>query len=247
MYDDDARCAGMGQHWYDEPPYESDPEDFLMGTTGQAVPTATIQNGSPHKLSTKYYLNCDGSPVIVYLLAALGVLLVSMCFPLPPGAVSGFHSPQLISSLLSQKIQQKLMTEVEITFQEALNVGLRLEEADRQVKVFVHADHLHSSEIGTSELHKYVEDTTQILDLQQASFQEIIHQKAPSPPASLQRKSQAQTRQINQPISPWEERPQTSFQQTKLVTQGSTNKEEDSEPLLRRSTHVASAPRRLNY
>nr|CAD7400033.1 unnamed protein product [Timema poppensis] len=121
MYDDDARCAGMGQHWYDEPPYESDPEDFLMGTTGQAVPTATIQNGSP---------------VVVYLLAALGVLLVSMCFPLAPGAVDGFHSPQLMSSLLSQEIQQKLMVKVEITFQEALNVGLRLEEADRQVKVF---------------------------------------------------------------------------------------------------------------
>ncbi|XP_068085600.1 uncharacterized protein [Anabrus simplex] len=43
MYDDDARCSGLGPHWYDEPPYESDPEDFLMG--GQPVPTATIQNG----------------------------------------------------------------------------------------------------------------------------------------------------------------------------------------------------------
>lgn len=55
MYDDDARMLaphhqhslGMSRehpaHWYDEPPYESDPEDFLMGTSGQ--PSATIQNG----------------------------------------------------------------------------------------------------------------------------------------------------------------------------------------------------------
>nr|XP_034176695.1 uncharacterized protein LOC117602592 isoform X1 [Osmia lignaria] len=50
MYDEDARCGGIGpgpggQHWYDEPPYESDPEDFLMGASGGPVPTATIQNG----------------------------------------------------------------------------------------------------------------------------------------------------------------------------------------------------------
>ncbi|XP_044586528.1 uncharacterized protein LOC123266355 isoform X2 [Cotesia glomerata] len=51
MYDEDARCGGFrevgtgGQHWYDEPPYESDPEDFLMGACGGPVPTATIQNG----------------------------------------------------------------------------------------------------------------------------------------------------------------------------------------------------------
>ncbi|CAK9799080.1 SAM and SH3 domain-containing protein 1 [Anthophora plagiata] len=50
MYDEDARCGGIGpgpggQHWYDEPPYESDPEDFLMGTSGGPMPTATIQNG----------------------------------------------------------------------------------------------------------------------------------------------------------------------------------------------------------
>ncbi|XP_043471066.1 SAM and SH3 domain-containing protein 1-like isoform X4 [Leptopilina heterotoma] len=53
MYDDDARCGiagGLGpgpggQHWYDEPPYESDPEDFLMGASGGPVPTTTIQNG----------------------------------------------------------------------------------------------------------------------------------------------------------------------------------------------------------
>ncbi|CAH1128601.1 unnamed protein product [Ceutorhynchus assimilis] len=51
MYDDDIRMlapAGVAHphdprlgHWYDEPPYESDPEDFLMGGGGQA----TIQNG----------------------------------------------------------------------------------------------------------------------------------------------------------------------------------------------------------
>ncbi|KAH1012541.1 hypothetical protein HUJ05_011685 [Dendroctonus ponderosae] len=51
MYDDDVRMltpAGVSHphdlrlgHWYDEPPYESDPEDFLMGGGGQA----TIQNG----------------------------------------------------------------------------------------------------------------------------------------------------------------------------------------------------------
>ncbi|KAL2711770.1 SAM and SH3 domain-containing protein 1-like isoform X2 [Vespula squamosa] len=53
MYDEDARCGGTGglggglggQHWYDEPPYESDPDDFLMGASGGPVPTATIQNG----------------------------------------------------------------------------------------------------------------------------------------------------------------------------------------------------------
>lgn len=53
MYDEDARCGVAGgsvpgpgvAHWYDEPPYESDPEDFLMGASGGPVPTATIQNG----------------------------------------------------------------------------------------------------------------------------------------------------------------------------------------------------------
>lgn len=48
MYDEDARVLGPGchdrGHWYDEPPYESDPEDFLMGSNSP-VPTATIQNG----------------------------------------------------------------------------------------------------------------------------------------------------------------------------------------------------------
>ena len=31
MYDDEMQR--LGQHWYDEPPYESDPEDFLMAET----------------------------------------------------------------------------------------------------------------------------------------------------------------------------------------------------------------------
>lgn len=48
MYDEDARVLGPGGHdrghWYDEPPYESDPEDFLMGSNSP-IPTATIQNG----------------------------------------------------------------------------------------------------------------------------------------------------------------------------------------------------------
>ncbi|XP_076259557.1 uncharacterized protein LOC143195919 isoform X2 [Rhynchophorus ferrugineus] len=53
MYDDDVRMLAPSciphhphdprlGHWYDEPPYESDPEDFLMGGGG---PQATIQNG----------------------------------------------------------------------------------------------------------------------------------------------------------------------------------------------------------
>nr|CAD7200414.1 unnamed protein product [Timema douglasi] len=67
---------------------------------------------------------------------------------------------------------------------------------------------------------------------------EIIYQPATSP-ASLQRTSQTQTYQIYQTLSnPLEERHQTSFQQTKPATQGSTNKEDDSEPLLRWSTSV---------
>lgn len=43
MYDDDVRAIAP-HHWYDEPPYESDPEDFLMGL-GNGQPAATIQNG----------------------------------------------------------------------------------------------------------------------------------------------------------------------------------------------------------
>ncbi|XP_065351181.1 uncharacterized protein LOC135946752 isoform X2 [Cloeon dipterum] len=54
MYDDDIQQQQQLQqqvtdrvqrrlHWYDEPPYESDPEDFLMG--GLAVSRAVFQNG----------------------------------------------------------------------------------------------------------------------------------------------------------------------------------------------------------
>ena len=47
MYDEEAKCSNfqteMGeergdiQHWYDEPPYESDPEDFLMDYSNEEV------------------------------------------------------------------------------------------------------------------------------------------------------------------------------------------------------------------
>ncbi|XP_045493948.1 uncharacterized protein LOC123693058 isoform X4 [Colias croceus] len=42
MYDDEARGLSGRGHWYDEPPYESDPEDFLMSG---GAPAATFQNG----------------------------------------------------------------------------------------------------------------------------------------------------------------------------------------------------------
>ncbi|XP_055384780.1 uncharacterized protein LOC129614276 isoform X2 [Condylostylus longicornis] len=52
MYDDAVQEAyGLRNihyqgHWYDEPPYESDPDDFLMSTTlDKCGPTATIQGG----------------------------------------------------------------------------------------------------------------------------------------------------------------------------------------------------------
>lgn len=63
MYDEDVRALAP-HHWYDEPPYESDPEDFLMGITSQ--PSATIQNGryvyNLYKIVTKgcFYI---GDPV----------------------------------------------------------------------------------------------------------------------------------------------------------------------------------------
>ncbi|CAG9817953.1 unnamed protein product [Phaedon cochleariae] len=58
MYDEDAcmlappahahaHAHSRPAHWYDEPPYESDPEDFLMGGNGNGDggPTATYRNG----------------------------------------------------------------------------------------------------------------------------------------------------------------------------------------------------------
>lgn len=45
MYDDSIATNNYSnvhqQHWYDEPPYESDPDDFLMAGMGGAA--ATIQ------------------------------------------------------------------------------------------------------------------------------------------------------------------------------------------------------------
>jgi len=49
MYDSEVRCGnGLPAHWYDEPPYESDPEDFLMGTGNVAAATmalSAVRNG----------------------------------------------------------------------------------------------------------------------------------------------------------------------------------------------------------
>nr|CAD7405536.1 unnamed protein product [Timema poppensis] len=139
------------------------------------------------------------------------------------------------------------MVEVEI------NVGLRLEEADRQVKVF-HSqpgssciDNVYKLDRAEGCRQPRVIPRTGNMDRTREGSKEIIYQPATSPPASLQRTSQTQTYQIYQTLSkPLEERHQTSFQQTKPATQGSTNKEDDSEPLLRWSTSVVRAPRRLD-
>lgn len=41
--------GAQGGHWYDEPPYESDPDDFLMaGLNCGAGPAATIQVSQPY-------------------------------------------------------------------------------------------------------------------------------------------------------------------------------------------------------
>lgn len=42
MYDDAARGSMRPHHWYDEPPYESDPDDFLMSGINSG-PAAIIQ------------------------------------------------------------------------------------------------------------------------------------------------------------------------------------------------------------
>lgn len=42
MYDDAARGSMRPHHWYDEPPYESDPDDFLMAGINSG-PAAIIQ------------------------------------------------------------------------------------------------------------------------------------------------------------------------------------------------------------
>lgn len=43
MYDDEMQR--LGQHWYDEPPYESDPEDFLMADTANNSRFDTVLYG----------------------------------------------------------------------------------------------------------------------------------------------------------------------------------------------------------
>jgi hypothetical protein len=46
MYDDSAVHVMRGHHqghWYDEPPYESDPDDFLMTGIHRHGPAAMIQ------------------------------------------------------------------------------------------------------------------------------------------------------------------------------------------------------------
>jgi hypothetical protein len=46
MYDDSAVHVMRGHHqghWYDEPPYESDPDDFLMTGIHRNGPAAMIQ------------------------------------------------------------------------------------------------------------------------------------------------------------------------------------------------------------
>jgi hypothetical protein len=40
MYDDSlgsSNYSNVHRHWYDEPPYESDPDDFLMAGMGAAA------------------------------------------------------------------------------------------------------------------------------------------------------------------------------------------------------------------
>ena len=66
MYDEDASCMAsmaavssgpisppygpqvpqaLQHHWYDEPPYESDPEDFLMGANPDNQLATPLANG----------------------------------------------------------------------------------------------------------------------------------------------------------------------------------------------------------
>lgn len=65
MYDDEARYGNYSsrefvgdriQHWYDEPPYESDPEDFLMGCIGGDV--NPINTGRVIGNNDRYSTNC---------------------------------------------------------------------------------------------------------------------------------------------------------------------------------------------
>lgn len=66
MYDDAARGSIRPHHghWYDEPPYESDPDDFLMSGINSG-PAAIIQ------VCCKIYLLfvfCLNSPYLIHQL-----------------------------------------------------------------------------------------------------------------------------------------------------------------------------------
>lgn len=53
MYDDEMSRLGQ-QHWYDEPPYESDPEDFLM-QADPSPPAAVTLHNSRFCISSFYF------------------------------------------------------------------------------------------------------------------------------------------------------------------------------------------------
>lgn len=65
MYDDAARGAALAGrpshhqgHWYDEPPYESDPDDFLM--SGLRLGAGNGGGGGPAaKIQVSRYCICD--------------------------------------------------------------------------------------------------------------------------------------------------------------------------------------------
>ncbi|KAL1117575.1 hypothetical protein AAG570_003890 [Ranatra chinensis] len=59
MYDDEMQRLG-GHHWYDEPPYESDPEDFLMAETANHSRCISLQlHAFSRSLPIVY--TCNGS------------------------------------------------------------------------------------------------------------------------------------------------------------------------------------------
>lgn len=94
MYDDEARYgdmrAGRGvvgttsagdriiqQHWYDEPPYESDPEDFLMGCMEEDDPR---HPGHPHHPRHPHHISnaYEGSRIVDTDRFAAILILMSM-------------------------------------------------------------------------------------------------------------------------------------------------------------------------
>lgn len=70
MYDDAARGSirphQMG-HWYDEPPYESDPDDFLMAGINSG-PAAIIQVICSFKSNKTQHLTILFGPIIIDIL-----------------------------------------------------------------------------------------------------------------------------------------------------------------------------------